>query len=164
MKSGPECDQKAIADKLKKLPLDEIEEIYLPLLNNCHWFLAVVNFVTEIVEFYDSLLVLKEGEHPHKYFGNNLCGNLQEAYSISKKRSVFIQYFVCTYPGKRIQSTNHDCGYQVIQQLECLNSEDLIGHSKKSMTAFRKYLCHILVYHRLTDLNPLRPHLREEEP
>uniref|UniRef100_A0ACD5YEN3 Uncharacterized protein n=2 Tax=Avena sativa TaxID=4498 RepID=A0ACD5YEN3_AVESA len=84
LKDGPKCDHKKIAAKIAKLPLDQIEHIYLPILKNKHWILAVVDSLNEIVELYDSLFVVVEGQHPHKDLWDNLAANLREASCIAR--------------------------------------------------------------------------------
>jgi len=66
MKDGSVCDHMLLACRFTKLRIEDVELIYLPILSGKHWILAVVDIVKEITEFYDSLLAVTHGAHPHK--------------------------------------------------------------------------------------------------
>ncbi|XP_071675838.1 uncharacterized protein [Lolium perenne] len=157
MKPHDRCDHDNIASKLKLLPLDQIDQIYLPVPNNKHWILVLITISRTMVEIYDSLRTYKRGDDPYDDLWKTIGYNLQIAFSQASSHPVPIHdKFGKHYNQIQEQSNMHDSGLEVIRMLVCHNGKDLIGYGKKNMLAYRKELSHTLVYHRYNDLNPRR--------
>ncbi|XP_044449575.1 uncharacterized protein [Triticum aestivum] len=75
LKKGNKCNPAYLCKKLSKLPLQNVEQLFLPTLSDNHWILAVINLTQNTIEIYDSNLEVKEGEHPHRAMLENMVGH-----------------------------------------------------------------------------------------
>uniref|UniRef100_A0A8R7QV38 Ubiquitin-like protease family profile domain-containing protein n=1 Tax=Triticum urartu TaxID=4572 RepID=A0A8R7QV38_TRIUA len=162
LKKGNKCNHAYLCKKLRKLPLQNVEQLFLPTLSDNHWILAVINLTQNTIEIYDSNLEVKEGEHPHRVMLENMASNLQKSLNDCLHKSAFaFTDFPMKYCSAGKQTNNDDCGFWVLKVLLCHNGKELIGNYKWAMDVFRKEICYILVYHRFNDLNPRRPEIKK---